>query len=90
MGTPHRGASLADCASKIVSHLKRSGLRANTAIIAVLKPGSEVLSDVEDSFEQLRAKRDVHGDWRAGNVSCFYEEDELPVVGKVWVLTDQI
>ena len=89
MGTPHRGANLAVCAEKIVSHLKRSRLRVNTAIVAVLRPGSEVLSDVEDSFEQLRAKRDVHDGWRVGNVSCFFEEDELPVIGKVLASMNQ-
>ena len=44
----------------------------------MLKPGSEVLTDLEESFGiWLRKKRDHI------QVAPFYEELELPVVGQV-------
>lgn len=78
LGTPHRGAGLASFATVVANILRAGGKRVNKQILGLLKQGSEVLSDVEDSFEIWLSKKDADF-----NVSCFYEELELPGLGKV-------
>ena len=69
---------------------EKSNFRVNADILALLKPGSEILSDVEDSFEALRVARGVDDGWRVNNVSCFHEDHELPGIGKVCDLVNQL
>jgi hypothetical protein len=58
--------------------LKIGGKRVNTDILRVLERDSEVLADIEDSFGiWLRRKS---SDFQ---ITCFYEELELPGVGLV-------
>ena len=80
LGTPHHGADLAAWAkfgttiAKIIKH-------ANTSIVSVLKPGSEMLARVQDEFHGLLRKR---SDEKSGiEITCFYEELPLHLVGKV-------
>ena len=80
LGTPHHGADLAAWAkfgttiAKIIKH-------ANTGIVSVLKPGSEMLARVQDEFHGLLRKR---MDEKSGiEITCFYEELPLHLVGKV-------
>lgn len=80
LGTPHHGADLAAWAtfgSKIANILNS----ANSDIVAVLKPGSEVLARIQKIFHgivrsRLKGGRDLH-------MSCFYEELPVKVVGVV-------
>ncbi|KAI1758095.1 hypothetical protein F4782DRAFT_536756 [Xylaria castorea] len=78
IGTPHRGSDLAGYATTMARVLKLTGKRVNDVIVSVLRPDSEVLADVQESF----------GMWMVRNQSrcslaCFYEEHELPGVGMV-------
>ncbi|KAI0443472.1 hypothetical protein F4803DRAFT_561576 [Xylaria telfairii] len=78
IGTPHRGADLAGYATAMARFLKLTGKRVNDEIVSVLRPDSEVLADVQESF----------GMWVIRNqnrclLACFYEEHELPGVGMV-------
>ncbi|KAI0553102.1 hypothetical protein F4679DRAFT_495170 [Xylaria curta] len=78
IGTPHRGSDLAGYATSIAQVLKLTRKRVNDVIVSVLRPDSEVLADVQESF----------GMWVIRNQSrcslaCFYEEHELPGVGMV-------
>jgi hypothetical protein len=79
LGTPHRGSSFASYAHGIAYIMKSIPKRTNANILGLLKPGSEVLTDLEESFGiWLRKKGD------RVQVAPFYEELELPVVGQVY------
>ncbi|KAI0187621.1 hypothetical protein EV127DRAFT_344291 [Xylaria flabelliformis] len=78
IGTPHRGSDLAGYATTMARVLKLTGKRVNDVIVSVLRPDSEVLADVQESF----------GMWVVRNQSrcllaCFYEEHELLGVGMI-------
>ncbi|KAI0151627.1 hypothetical protein GGR57DRAFT_470905 [Xylariaceae sp. FL1272] len=78
LGTPHRGSDLADYASIVTRILKITGKRVNEVIVDVLRPDSEVLTDVQESF----------GMWWVKNqhrcyLSCFYEEHEVAGIGMI-------
>ena len=76
LGTPHRGSELASFAAGITNALRACGMRVNNRILQVLQRDSDILADVEDSFMiWLRKKGDRF------NLTCFYEELELPAVG---------
>jgi hypothetical protein len=78
LGTPHRGSDLAFFGSVVGNVLKMAGKRTNVDILRLLKPDNETLMETEDAFGiWLRHKGNF-------NISCFYEELELPGVGKVW------
>ncbi|MCJ1345407.1 hypothetical protein MMC31_003614 [Peltigera leucophlebia] len=51
LGTPHRGSGLAPFFKGVTNILKASHKRVNTDIISLLQRKSEVLREVEDSFE---------------------------------------
>lgn len=76
LGVPHCGSELASWASfgtRIVSLLRR----ANSDMVGVLEPGSEMLREVEKGFHYiLRLRSDAGSEIP---ITCFYEE--LPVVG---------
>jgi hypothetical protein len=78
LGTPHRGSGLAPFAKAVANILKAGGKRVNKDILGLLKRESEVLADVEDSFGIWLRKKGPEF-----NITCFYEELELPGVGKV-------
>ncbi len=77
LGTPHRGSGLAPFA-EVIANILSAGMRVNKGILGLLKRNSEVLADVEDSFDTWLRKKAGHFD-----VTCFYEELELPAVGFV-------
>lgn len=54
---------------------------ANSDIVSVLRPGSEMLAGAQRGFHGLLRMRRNEGSEIA--VTCFYEELPLPVVGKV-------
>jgi pimeloyl-ACP methyl ester carboxylesterase len=81
LGTPHHGSGLAPFAKSVAKVLGAVGKRVNTEILEVLKRDSQVLLDVEDWFAQWLRRRA-----KAGNnvdITCFFEEMELPGIGKV-------
>lgn len=77
LGTPHRGSGLATLANVIANTLKIV-MRANTDVLGGLKRDSKVLTEVEDSFGEWLKNKGVDF-----NITCFYEELELPAVGFV-------
>ena len=81
LGTPHRGSGLAPFAEGVANILRACRMRVNNRIVQLLKQGSEVLAEVEDSFDNWLRKKAGHFD-----VTCFYEELELPGVGFVGLL----
>lgn len=74
MGTPHAGADLADVGSKLAKCL--SIIRnTNTTILEPLRPGSDVLTSVQQQFQQMLRKRvDIE-------IYCFFEEQPVFGVG---------
>ena len=72
LGTPHQGSGIADFATIIAGVLK-AAQKVNKSVIDVLRPDSEVLADLQQSF----------GSWLRRNsdkisLTCFYEEYEMP------------
>ena len=84
LGTPHRGSGLAPFATGIAQILKAGGKRVNRDILELLKRDSEVLADVEESFGIWLRK--TGGRFQ---LTCFYEELELPTIGMVRSLCRQ-
>ncbi len=78
LGTPHRGSGLAPFAEGVANILRAGHMRVNSRILGLLKRDSEVLADVEDSFDIWLRKKAGHFD-----VTSFYEELEFPGVGFV-------
>ena len=80
LGTPHHGADLAawgTFGAKAAQIVKSS----NSEIVAVLRPGSEVLARIQDQFHTLlRQRKQEEIELR---LTCFFEELPLPLVGKV-------
>ena len=80
LGTPHHGADLAAWA-KFGTTMARMVKHANSDIVSVLKPGSEMLATIQDGFHSLLRIRRDEGSEIA--ITCFFEELPLPVIGKV-------
>lgn len=80
LGTPHRGSGLATLANVIANTLKII-MRVNTDVLGGLRRDSNVLTEVEDSFAEWLKNKGVNF-----NMTCFYEELELPAVGFVGLL----
>ena len=78
LGTPHRGSGLTPFANSVANILKAGGMRVNRNILQLLDRDSEALADVEGSFGIWLRKNSSHFD-----VTCFFEELELPAVGMV-------
>jgi pimeloyl-ACP methyl ester carboxylesterase len=80
MGTPHFGsdaAKWATFAARSINAVKRT----NINIVEVLKPDSEMLETIQRNFQSiLRQRIDEH---RPIEITCFYEELEMKVVGAV-------
>ncbi|KAI9855850.1 MAG: hypothetical protein M1813_009369 [Trichoglossum hirsutum] len=79
LGTPHFGSDLAGWAefggriAKIMKH-------ANTDIVSVLKPRSEMLAKVQDGFYNVLRLREKENTQIA--ITCFYEELAVPLAGE--------
>jgi protein SERAC1 len=81
LGTPHCGVDLAEWGkviAKIVGHIKQT----NPNIIGVLSRDSEVLARIQNSFHSMIKAR-IGDRSRQIDITCFYEELPLPVVGLV-------
>ena len=80
LGTPHYGSDLAAWGT-VCTKLVKIFKDANSDIVSVLRPESEVLRDTQDCFGQLLEARKNEG--CKINITCFYEELAMPVVGQV-------
>ena len=78
LGTPHRGSGLTPFAKSVTNILKAGCMRVNNTILQLLDRDSEVLADMEGSFGIWLRKNSNRFD-----VTCFFEELELPAVGMV-------
>ena len=81
LGTPHAGAGgLANLATKSAQLL---GLfhNVNTNIVAVLQTDSEVLAILQQGFHTMLKAREP----KKIDISCFFEQTQIPGVG--WVIT---
>lgn len=77
MGTPHVGSNLARW-TKVLTGISNIVRKSNTEIIGVLKPGSEMLANLQQEFHTMLEKRSKDGKPQI-KIFCFYEE--IPVVG---------
>ncbi len=77
LGTPHRGAGLAQYAgalAKSIGLLKQT----NAQILATLEGDSEVLARIQDSFHTMIRSRSMDA-FPSIEITCFFEE--LPLLG---------
>ena len=80
LGTPNHGADLAAWAH-FGTQIALLIAKPNSEIVSVLKPGSEVLARIQGGFHGLiRIRKNEDSEL---NLTCFYEELPLPVIGKV-------
>lgn len=84
LGTPHFGADMAKWAA-FGSQMTNTFKRSNSEIVDILKPGSEMLANIQGNFHSMLRIRD-RSDKRI-HITCFYEELPLPYIGEVtWFL----
>ncbi|KAK9429092.1 bulb-type lectin domain-containing protein [Lipomyces doorenjongii] len=80
MGTPHRGSWMADWA-KISSSALGLLKSTNTSLLSILQTNNELLQSVQGDFwKMIRGQRE---NGRRLEVTCFFEQKALSVVGKV-------
>ncbi len=80
LGTPHVESDLAQWGSFGAS-ITKLVKRANTDIVNVLKPGSEMLAGIQRRFYNVLNHRINEGS--RISITCFYEELPIPVGGLV-------
>jgi hypothetical protein len=80
MGTPHKGSWMADWAKISASAL---GLvkSTNKSLLEILRADNQLLEAIQIGFWSMI--RELQGNSRRVEVTCFFEELPLPVVGKV-------
>jgi hypothetical protein len=81
MGTPHMGADLASWGN-ILGKMVHVVNRTNQPIAELLKPTSEVLSNLQQEFDTMITTRRFDSG-RELRMYCFYEEIPIRGVGKV-------
>ncbi|KAH7095492.1 hypothetical protein FB567DRAFT_31364 [Paraphoma chrysanthemicola] len=81
LGTPHSGSDFAPFAKSVSRVLSLTGKRVNVNILDTLKRDSQVLLDLEDWFGHWLRRRSQDGS--PIELTCFIEELELPIVGRV-------
>lgn len=82
MGTPHAGSDLAAWGS-VLKGLSKISKKTSHQIVEVLKPGSEMLAYVQQSFHGMLHQRESRG-LSAIRIFCFFEEMGVFGIGKVW------
>jgi hypothetical protein len=80
LGTPHHGSDIAAWGA-FGSRIANIARPANTDIVPVLKPGSEVLAIIQHNFHSLLRRRKTENSEIA--ITCFYEELPVQLVGEV-------
>ena len=81
MGTPHHGSSLArwgELLATSVGVLKQP----NADVVRILRRESEVLARIQSDFHTMLRDRTNQG-LPLINITCFYEELSVPVIGEV-------
>ncbi|KAK0706216.1 hypothetical protein B0T26DRAFT_725797 [Lasiosphaeria miniovina] len=80
LGTPHRGSSHANLGAIIGSALSLFPpfFRVNSSPVDLLRPGSELLTDVHEEFCVWLRKNSARA-----NVTCFWEELKHPRLGMI-------
>jgi hypothetical protein len=81
LGAPHTGSGFAPFAKAVGKSLGLAGKRVDTDILDTLKKDSQTLLDVEEWFGQWLRRRAEN--LNPMQITCFFEEFGLPVVGKV-------
>ncbi|KAI1620006.1 hypothetical protein EDD37DRAFT_569847, partial [Exophiala viscosa] len=80
LGTPHAGSDLASWArlsAKALGVFKST----NTDLLSVLQASSEVLHRIQNDFVSML--RDLASKQRSLNITCFWESQPMPLVGKI-------
>jgi len=77
MGTPHCGSTYADWATPL-TRLSKALRQTNSQIVQALKPGSEMLANLEHEFHTMLDDQ-IRNQKQTMEIFCFYEE--LPVIG---------
>ena len=81
LGTPHMGSTIANWATPL-TRLGNMLRRSNSEIVAVLRPGSEMLANIQQDFHtMLEDRRRNQHKWI--DVFCFYEEKAYSGIGHV-------
>jgi hypothetical protein len=75
IGTPHHGSDLAAWAM-LGTRLVNLFRKANTDIVAVLRPGSEMLARIQNQFQNSQRVAPIA-------ITCFYEDLPYPNIGLV-------
>ncbi len=78
LGTPHCGSDLTPFAASVANILKAGGKRVNKEILQLLNRNSKVLADIEETYAVWLQRNSSRFD-----LTCFFEELELPAVGMV-------
>lgn len=81
LGTPHAGSAKADWDTSL-TRLSNVLRKTNTEIMQVLKPGSEMLADLQQEFHTMLDDRS-RNQKRNMEIFCFFEELAVIGVGKV-------
>ncbi|MCJ1465148.1 hypothetical protein MMC07_003764 [Pseudocyphellaria aurata] len=81
LGTPHRGSTLANWGGlgADFAHIVKD---INQAIVDLLKPSSEILFQLRDSFMKLVIKR-AREPKNALRIKCYFEELGMTLIGKI-------
>lgn len=81
LGTPHRGSNIANWGGlgADFAHIAKD---VNQAIVKLLKPESEILFELRNSFLKLVIRR-AQGKRQALKVKCYFEELGMTLIGKV-------
>ena len=84
LGTPHRGSDLASWAT-IAGNMIKLVTRADTNILEVLKPSSEVLENLTQDFHtMLRSREQAQNS--SVHITCFVEELPVSKAGKTFMV----
>jgi ankyrin repeat protein len=78
LGTPHQGSAMADFATVITGVLRATSQKVNRSVVDVLRPDSEVLADLQQSFGSWLRKNSARF-----SLTCFFEEHETGLGGMV-------
>jgi protein SERAC1 len=81
MGTPHVGSTKADWITPL-TRLSNILRKTNTELVQVLKPGSEMLANLQQEFHTMLNDRS-RNQQKNLEIFCFYEELPVTGIGKV-------
>jgi hypothetical protein len=82
MGTPHAGSSIAEW-DKIITGLCQVLKRTKKDTINVLRPGTEVLADLQQEFHTMLNTRQKQSETKPIKIFCFFEELPVDATGEV-------